>query len=829
MKRNAPPKQAAGIALFPFLAVLLCTMGALLVLLVALARNSAEQAKLTAQSSEQVDADFVAAREHLQWRREQLRAARDKTLSQLTDQRSVLSHFEEHARRMRDEIEQMEKAANDMVRSSESDGDTNRKLRDRIARYDKDIEAMKSDVEQVKRETKGRKDSYAIIPYDGPNQTRRRPIYIECRSDAIILQPEGIVLDETDFMGPSGPSNPLAASLRAAREYMMRSIDPSKDPDAEPYPLLLVRPDGIPFYYMARAAMAGWGNDFGYELIEQDWKVQYQPANLSLAAAMSRAVDEARKRQEMLASAAPRLMSSDEREAFRSAVASRSSGGGGGHRTGGMGHPSGGTAGGSPSGGKPGLPTMASRAGSRYANFDEQQAQASAAALAPYAGMDLTGSNGPGGAGPGGTSPFAGQGGFGGGPAGQPGFGQSGVGQPGGLGAGGTAGDPLGKAGGAWGVPGTGGAGSPQGLAGGLPSNGSLAGGPAGPGGNGMGGSPYGDVYGGSAANGSSTGGTAGGTGNSSIPGGKPGQTGGIAGGQQGPSLGAPGGTQAGSPGSAGSGGASGGASPGSGAQGGTSGAGGGGSGTTSGGQAGGAAGMASTGGTQQQAGSGALSMNLSDPSKSSQQPSGDPSETGNAGGTAAAQEKQRSAFETAGKAYATPKRRVSADDTQGDPGGSQASGASTPPTPPKPGATLSKEQREQIKKRAKSKHRNWAMQEESRSSISITRPIQLECRADQLVLLSERGDYPRQQSIPFGADTSQAVEPLVGAVWERINSWGIAGDGMHWKPVLVVQVAPDGTSRYEDLLASLANSGLEMKMKGAQSRTVQAPDSKKR
>jgi hypothetical protein len=347
-------------------------------------------------------------------------------------------------------------------------------------------------------------------------------------------------------------------------------------------------------------------------------------------------------------------------------------------------------------------------------------------------------------------------------------------------------------------------------------------------GGNGMGGSPYGDVYGGASANGSSMGGSAGGAGNSSTPGGKPGQTGGIAGGQQGPSLGSPGGTQAGSPGSAGSGGASGGAAPGSGAQAGTSGAGGTGSGTSTGGQAGGAAGMAGAGAGQQQAGSGGVpSMNLSNPSDqnatSQQQSKGSAS-----GGTAASQEKQRSAFETAGKAYATPKRPAPTEAAQGDAGGSQASGAPTASAPSKPGVTLSKEQREQITKRAKSKHRNWAVPEESRSSISITRPIQLECRADQLVVLGERGDYPRQQSIPFSSDTSQAVEPLVAAVWERINSWGIAGDGMHWKPVLVVQVAPNGTSRYEDLLALLGNSGLEMKLKGASSRTVQAPSKKR-
>ena len=58
--------------------------------------------------------------------------------------------------------------------------------------------------------------SYSVVPYDGPNGTRRRPIYIECLADAVVLQPEGVRLSEADFEGPLGPGNPLAAALRAA-------------------------------------------------------------------------------------------------------------------------------------------------------------------------------------------------------------------------------------------------------------------------------------------------------------------------------------------------------------------------------------------------------------------------------------------------------------------------------------------------------------------------------------------------------------------------------------------------------------------------------------
>ena len=69
----------------------------------------------------------------------------------------------------------------------------------------------------AKEEAKNRPQAFAIIPYEGANGTKRRPIYIECTEKGIIIQPEGIVLSRLDFDGPLGPGNPLDAALRATR------------------------------------------------------------------------------------------------------------------------------------------------------------------------------------------------------------------------------------------------------------------------------------------------------------------------------------------------------------------------------------------------------------------------------------------------------------------------------------------------------------------------------------------------------------------------------------------------------------------------------------
>ena len=133
------------------------------------------------------------------------------------------------------------------------------------------------------------------MPYEGPNHTRRRPVYIECRADAMVLQPEGIELGPRDFAGILGAGNPLASALRGEREYFARQATPGK-PDSEPYPLLLVRPEGVKTYYAARSALDSWGTDFGYELIGEDWKLTYTEPDPQLAQLLRQIVADARMR-----------------------------------------------------------------------------------------------------------------------------------------------------------------------------------------------------------------------------------------------------------------------------------------------------------------------------------------------------------------------------------------------------------------------------------------------------------------------------------------------------------------------------------------------------
>lgn len=323
-------QAAVSVSLFPFLAVLICTMGALILLLVVIARRARLQAtEVAAAEAAQRDDQLSLERELLQWRIEQLKTSLEKTQSQLAEARLGLGQLENHARELGEQLVQLQATWKDLDRLGGA-GDRQR------GKMEADLEQMTAQIAEVRRrlaearqEAQQRRHSYAVVPYRGPHETHRRPIYVECRADAIVLQPEGIMLTEEDFWGPLGPGNPLAAALRAAREHLLAEgrLDaglaiggaPGMSPQwaDEPYPLLLVRPDGIEAYYAARAAMKSWGAEFGYELIGEDWKLDFQAADAGLAHVIRSAVDTARFRQRQLAAAAPRHYRSPQATRYR--------------------------------------------------------------------------------------------------------------------------------------------------------------------------------------------------------------------------------------------------------------------------------------------------------------------------------------------------------------------------------------------------------------------------------------------------------------------------------------------------------------------------------
>ncbi|HZZ29790.1 MAG TPA: hypothetical protein VFE46_17475 [Pirellulales bacterium] len=814
--RRSTAAGTHGVNLMPLLDVLLCTMGTLIVILGVINREARlHPAKRVPGKAAQQQQELIDAKEDIQLRIDELTTARKKTLADVEASRQKLAGIEDSSRQMEDQLQSLV-AAGKQLKASASDDPQRDLLRSKLAQLNAQRLQLEKDLQHARMDSANRQSAYAVVPFEGMYKTNRRPIYIECRDDCVILQPEGIVFGPGDFLGPGGPSNPLASALRAAQEYWRQAPRPAPDLPNEPYPLLLVRPDGIIAYYLVRDAMSSWDAEFGYELVGQDWKLEFpMQTEPQLKNQEERAVADARQQLQWLAKISPELFSRKASKVEYHVSPFR----GGVVRDGGP------SLGSDPFADDPlgGFGRTGVRGGNgNFANGGNNPN-----------GMQAYGGNVSG-------RSLGGNSAFGSGPSGNGGFGQNGAGN--GLNSGDrySSGSNSGPAGN--GLTGTGPGGN--GLAANGPNGAVALTGPAGSSGLGDGPGFPGDQTSGSGssnylnngATGSGTGsgngpefanigpryagtgngtngfgngsGSAGSNGNSKSGGGASNTTNGNmangnngSGGSGSPSeyggvqlpasasgplvsgmasngsgMGSPGAglpATAGSTGSMGSAGSSPGA-PGnqyqylasSGSRGGGPYSADGNSGSSS-GSAGGSGGVSSSSGGDSSGGSSSSSM-MGSPGSNSEMPSGSPSMS----------------FDL------TPQQQQNASY---DPATQQQSSSSH--------------------SMAKNRGRNWALPTSHVSSVPIQRPIRVECWPDRLVLVPDTRDL-QPQVIPLGARTEDAVEPLVGAVRTYTKSWGIAGRSMYWKPQLVLNVNPNAEARAADLQTLLADSGWDVRRK---------------
>ncbi|MCO6457919.1 MAG: hypothetical protein J5I93_21660 [Pirellulaceae bacterium] len=309
MRRPRFRKPATEVSLFPFLAVLICTMGGLIVLLVMVVQQARVDARTIADSERRLREDdsslreLQLRREEYEWRQQVLAEQRGKQTEEIGDRRLELGHLEEHLRELQARWKQLVGQA-DSLRSPLASDETAERQRARERELEQlrlAIDKARQELDQARRRLADEPKSYTIIPYQGPNGTRRRPIYLECTAQGVLVQPAGILLPLSDFQGPLGPGNPLDAVLRAIREHWRQGPEAG----SEPYPLLLVRPDGVEAYAGARSALKAWDDEFGYELVEAQLRLKYPEEDRALAPLLQETIVAARRRQNLLAAAMP--------------------------------------------------------------------------------------------------------------------------------------------------------------------------------------------------------------------------------------------------------------------------------------------------------------------------------------------------------------------------------------------------------------------------------------------------------------------------------------------------------------------------------------------
>lgn len=306
MKRRRRSRSVLAVSLFPFLAVLICTLGVLIVLLV-LAVKAADSQAVAAQG--ETDAEMGSQLNNVQLQLEErqiqidgLKDVRPEALQRLEDARATRSHFESEVRQLQQEARSLAESLLALenqrqgVQAAEVSDIELEQLRTRISEAKKTLEQKREAAQQQPEVT------WSIQPYKGNSGTDRRPIFVECRSDHIVIQPLDIRIAQKELKAAVFPGNMLDAALLTIREYWQR-FDLEGDA-GRAYPLIVVRPDGALTFQVVKASLKAWDDEYGYEIVDADKKIGFGELDPELAKEVSTAINEARQRQRRLAQVA---------------------------------------------------------------------------------------------------------------------------------------------------------------------------------------------------------------------------------------------------------------------------------------------------------------------------------------------------------------------------------------------------------------------------------------------------------------------------------------------------------------------------------------------
>lgn len=341
-------KETLAVQLFPFLAVLVCTMGALIFLLLVTTREIRQRA--VAFAAYQADAvkqtqpllietpEPVAAPIPIPVEIEEpatpaidgyqlALAERERDLERLRAQwRTRVSQLQDELEQRRGEISQRKTRLDGTLESSAVLESEIKKLEEQLGLLAGEAAAAMINVDEAERQSLEQQiaelkkrlraaqvadatddgNRFQVVPFDPQTGTSRRPLFIECTAAGIRFLPENILITAQDMEGFTTRANPLAAGTGALVNYWsvwnLKQPNPRSEP--EPYILLLVRPDGIYSYYVAMRMLEPIRTSHGYELIDQSTELKLPEVDQGAKTACQTAVDRLLEQRESIAMSA---------------------------------------------------------------------------------------------------------------------------------------------------------------------------------------------------------------------------------------------------------------------------------------------------------------------------------------------------------------------------------------------------------------------------------------------------------------------------------------------------------------------------------------------
>jgi hypothetical protein len=315
-------RSAGSISLFPFLAVLVCAMGALIFLLIVLTRQIRKQAVDTASVQSTVvvrdeinipedKADLVipSRKEYEEILIEKIPVPAESKSETNLPVKTKIVRFDPNIE-LKKRLKELDsiKAKAFRIWSKNQQKLISEKLKADQAK--KQIASINTELEQIelqqglfqgktkkisqklkytsfaekeinkkilesKQKSHQVKNQYAFVPYDGKSGTTRRPLLVECTGSVVRIHPEGIELTSKDFKGYPKNYNPVLVVLEVLVKYWSTQSEDFQ----KPYVLIIIRPGGGAAYYTTRKYISSLDADVGYELVEKDWSLAIPEVN----------------------------------------------------------------------------------------------------------------------------------------------------------------------------------------------------------------------------------------------------------------------------------------------------------------------------------------------------------------------------------------------------------------------------------------------------------------------------------------------------------------------------------------------------------------------
>lgn len=293
------PRSKLEVSTFPFLAVLLCAMGALLLLLFIMDRRAKIAAQHTASEAvaelkKRTEAEEQARQEEWQKAKDLLhQSLLDQHGQLLADAKGVQQNLDDagskvaNAQSMQAELKGKLERENSKIATlhaqlvSQRAGLKDIELKDSKQKAElieaaKELAELERAFKQLKALKENEKQVYSVVPYRGKHGQARTPIYVECVRGGVIFHPEKKKLEGWEFT-PEIMKEEVerrTGTLNAEKSAKEKSRTIAEERKG-PYVLFLIRPEGIASYYAAQAGLKGYDLDFGYELVDQDWVLDF--------------------------------------------------------------------------------------------------------------------------------------------------------------------------------------------------------------------------------------------------------------------------------------------------------------------------------------------------------------------------------------------------------------------------------------------------------------------------------------------------------------------------------------------------------------------------